>query len=180
MSLEVVGVLAALGVLVTLDGGFAGFRDAAGRSVLLDKRRMVARNVLRGVGLAWRACAVCFGAIALTLLVAPDPTHFSGLVVDTAQAMLLVYGPYAALVLSALLVYAVPHPDVSALATVLVLGPFTLARPVVVLAGLALALRQGDWRTATISLLGCGLVLAFGRRLDRHWRHRHPLDAHLR
>jgi hypothetical protein len=177
---DLVQVVVALWVLLTLDGAFAGFRDAAGRSPRLDKRTMVVRGVLRGAGLAQVVSLLVLGPLVWMVLHAsatdPLPHH----VVQTGAVLTTVFGTYAALVLSALAVYAVPHPDVSSLATVLVLGPFTLGRPLVVAVGGALGMVQGDGRTAFATAVGCAMVLGLGPLLQRRWEGVHPTDAHRR
>ena len=179
MSGGVFGVLVMMWLLVTLDGAFAGFRDAAGRSPMLRKRRMFRRNIVRGVGwaqVAWCLSSLVLGTIAVSGV---DPVGLGASIEAVGGAMLWVYGPYAALVLGALALYAVPHPDVSSLATVLVLGPFTLIRPLVVLGGLAAGIWQADGGTAVAAVVGCGLVLAVEPVLGRRWRGIDPVDAHL-
>ena len=49
--------------------------------------------------------------------------------------MVQVYGAYATIAIGAMFVYAIPRPEVSSLVTVLILGPFTLLRPVVIVSG---------------------------------------------
>ena len=179
MTLSLTAVVVSRWVLLTLDGGFTGFRDAAGRSPVLEKRRMFWRNIVRGVVLAQLISGVTVGIAAVLMVVAPGAESLPELIVQAGTAMLWVYATYALAVLGALAFYAVPHPDVSSLATVLILGPFTLMRPLVILGGLVASLWHGDWRTGLLSLCGCGLVLAVTPLLDRRWRGVHPSEAHL-
>ncbi len=49
--------------------------------------------------------------------------------------MLLVYIPYALILLVTFVVRAVPSVDIRSITSVLIFGPFTLIRPIVVLVG---------------------------------------------
>jgi hypothetical protein len=84
--------------------------------------------------------------------------------------MLAVYGPYALLVLLALLSYAVLGWRQRYLASALILGPFTFLRPVVALVGAVLAAVVGhDTVVALIACLATGAVLAVEPIADRVW-----------
>ena len=171
-------VALALWLLASMDAGFAGFRDAAGRSPRLHKASMVRRRV--GAGLLWAQgiCLLMLVVLAVGVALAPDPGPLLAELTAVGARMVLVFGTYAAVVLSALAIYAVPHPDVSSLATVLVLGPFTLGRPAIVVGGLVWATRDASLPVAVAAAVSGGLVLLAGPLLQRHWIGRAPLDAH--
>lgn len=119
-----------LGSLAVVDAGFCGFRDAAGRDRRIEKRPYYLRAVRRGMALG-AAMLLPFGAaIALVAdgVLWPD-------LLSVAARMVLVYGAYATVVVSALALYKVASGDLRTLATVAVLGPFTLIRPLVICAG---------------------------------------------
>ena len=88
MSNGVVWTAVLVWLLVTLDGGFAGFRDAAGRSLHLDLRPMQVRNILRGLGGAQVVCLLS----AVPLLVgaaAADTLRYTLRAVQTAGTLAL-------------------------------------------------------------------------------------------
>ena len=49
--------------------------------------------------------------------------------------MLMVYLPYALIIMIAICLRAIPSVDIRSITSVLIFGPFTLIRPIVVLAG---------------------------------------------
>ncbi|MEM1032536.1 MAG: hypothetical protein AAGN82_19475 [Myxococcota bacterium] len=163
--------------LASLDAAFAGFRIAAGRNPLLEKRRYYARAVGRGWFVGQGVILLVAVTIAATHLLAVAPQAVWQAHLRAGGDMLWWYLPYAVLVLSALVVYAAPDPDVSSLATVLVLGPFTAARPLVIVAGGTFALvRRGFSGAGTSVVIACGAMLALQPLLARRWRHRAPLE----
>lgn len=157
---------AALCLLAVLDGVFAGFRAAAGRDLRIRKRRRFIRAMLIG-GAAGAAAMAVEGAFVATyhaLTPALDAPF------ARAGAILLAwYGPYAALVLLSLLAYITLAYEVRSLATVIVLGPMTMARPWLVAAG-AIHASLAAPRAAPVVLSGALLVLATGVLLDRGFR----------
>ena len=147
-------------VLAGCDGAFAGFRSSAGRTGLVRHRAEDVRAHLRGFLLV---VALLVPAALVALLEPADG-------VRAARAMLLLYAPYGALVLLALAAYASLPWRLRFLAMALVLGPFTLARPLVAVAGGAFGLVAAD---ATSTRVAVGLavlaVLAVPRLADRLW-----------
>lgn len=129
-------IAALLCTLALLDGALCAFRASAGRSGKIDKRAYYAAAVLRG--LSWTALSLLgvWAAAGVMLLLVPDAGDTWRAWQRAGARALWVYGPYATLVLAALSLWAVPRPTTRILATVMVLGPFTLVRPLVVLAGL--------------------------------------------
>ena len=114
---------------------FAGFRDAAGRNPLLGKKRYYSRAMRLGMALG----VVAVGLIALVvglclgLSSAPDALYHDFEV--AGLHMLMVYTPYAFIAMVALGFFFIPRPEISSLTTVIVLGPFTMLRPLVIIAG---------------------------------------------
>jgi hypothetical protein len=127
-------------LLATLDTAFCGYRAAAGRSGLIFKGGYYRRAMRRGA--LWGQLAVAVAAAAGLLLVAlsPAPKRLLADFTEAGDRLLEVYLPYAGVIGLAFAVRAVPSVDVRSLTSVLVFGPFTLARPVVVPAGAAWAL----------------------------------------
>jgi hypothetical protein len=151
-----------------LDLTLAGFRAAAGRDGRIDKRAYYARAMLAGAG----AGVVFSGVMGLVTWAAlrrsPAPDALFAELVSIGERMAVVFGGFAALVLAALFVYAVARHEVRTLATVSILGPFTLARPWVVAAAAALGVLPSRSAAAiALTLLACAGELATGRMLDR-------------
>ena len=117
--------------------------------------------------------AVLAALTALTLACVPDATHQYAEVVVVGGRMLWVLGAYAALVIVALVVYAVADWDLRSLATVAILGPFTLLRAWVIALASAVGLTAGKGPvTWALTLGSCGAVVLLGRGLDRWYARR--------
>jgi hypothetical protein len=160
----VIPALVALAAVVDL--AFSGYRAAAGRNARIVKTGYYVRAL--GVGAAVGvAVTLPFAAVSLAA-----PGLAAELVVVGAR-MLMVIGVYATLVLAAILVYVVAEHEVRTLATVAILGPFTLIRPAVIAVALAVGLWPGRSAAATLFTLGAGAaVLLAGAGLERGYRRR--------
>ncbi|MGN6107118.1 MAG: hypothetical protein ACTHU0_18570 [Kofleriaceae bacterium] len=164
-----------LAVLACFDVLLAGFRAAAGREGRLAKAAYFREAIARS---AWFALAiVCANAVLAAGLVAtaPDPGASWAAFVDAGTAAVCVLGAFATLTLAALLWWFSPSVEHRLLASILVLGPFTLARPLVIVGGLVAGSLATDeprvWivaATAGISMLAVERVLA--RRYADRWR----------
>lgn len=149
---------AALVVLAACDGAFSGFRSSVGRSGLVDHRAEDARAQVRGLVVV---AALLVPAIACAL-VEPDDA------VEAGTAMLLVYGPYGVLALLALASYGTLGWRRRFLAMALILGPLTLVRPFVAVAGGVLGVLEADAGTAHAAVvLAVVAVLGVGPVCDR-------------
>jgi hypothetical protein len=142
---------AAIAGLILLDGGFAGYRARAGRYARIRRLPHDLRAVARG-------CAVA-GAVAL--LAAGAAFAFSALQAgglhpharEAAQRILAVAGLYATLVIVAFVPFLTGSPDLRSLTTVVLFGPFTVLRPVVVIAATVAA----AWGHATPVMLSAAV-----------------------
>ena len=124
-----------LWLLATVDSAFIGYRDAAGRSALIDKRHYYRRALLRGALLGQIAVAIA-GTVALAMLATSgQPAQLLATLDSVATRMLMIYVPYALILIATFFVRAIPSVDIRSITSVLVFGPFTLIRPLVVLAG---------------------------------------------
>lgn len=177
-------VPAALVSLAVLDATFAGFRAAAGRSGLIDKRAYLSRALGVGAAAGLVEVALLAALTAATLALSSDPAGDYAELVRIGARMLVPFGAYAALVLLALGVYGVARHEVRTLATVAILGPFTLLRPALIV-GAAL-FGVGGWgegagpgRAAPLALtcIASLAVLGTGVLLDRHYGGRLRLRA---
>lgn len=158
-------------VLALVDAMFCGFRDAAGRRLLIEKGPYYQRAVVRGL-LAGVVVVAGLGLVAAGLVVtAADPRGTYSAMCDAGAIMVWVYGAYATLVLAALLAYLVPAADASTLATVIILGPFTLIRPWVIWAGAGAAAWSGrSARTAVLAIVAALAMTQLEPALGRAWR----------
>ncbi len=161
-------VATSLLVLAVLDGAFAGFRSSLGRTGLVRHRASDRLANLRGAALVG---ILLVPAIGLALM-ADGLGHLGGLR-RAGTAMLVVYGPYAVLVLLALGCYALLDWRLRYLASALILGPFTLARPYVVVAGgVAAGCATADPWAWTCVVLAVAGVLVVEPLADRLWYRR--------
>lgn len=129
-------VLAALLVLGVADAAFSGFRASLGRSGMVDHRQEDHEGLLRGAffGLLLSTPAV----IALIVDVTVGDQRLTAYR-DAGTVFLVIVGPYALVVLAALGVYGALRWELKYLASAVILGPFTLLRPLLVAVATAVA-----------------------------------------
>ncbi len=169
-------IAAALLVLALLDGSFAGFRASVGRTGLINHRRSDYQAARRGAVLICVLLAPAIADVCAEVLVHPAQL---GQYTRAGRAMLAVYGPYALLVLSALACYAFLNWRLKYLASALILGPFTLLRPLVVILGAALGVTLStDAAVVTAVGLSVVAVLAVEPLAGRLWYARHRPRKH--
>lgn len=154
--------------LAVLDGAFAGFRAEAGRLPMIRKRGAHARALARGAAAGAVTCAILGGLTIIALSASSDAEADYAELVRMGSLLLLPFGGYAGLVLLALVVFAFAQHEVRTFATVAILGPFTLARPWLVI-GAAAWVTSGSARAVPIALtwIASIAVLATGVALDR-------------
>jgi hypothetical protein len=159
-------------LLALLDGLLCGLRTSMGRCPLIRKRSYYARALLHGmVG----AQALSMLALAALLLTSAVSWHRDALRADLETAagrMLWVFLPYAALVLFNLLLRLIPSTDIRSATSVLMLGPLTAIRPLVIIAGVlygisASNLLETRFLGGFILALMLSLELALNRRQAR-------------
>jgi hypothetical protein len=159
--------LIALYVLALLDGALCGFRAWAGRSARIKKFDYYARAM--GYGIVGAQIASGIALLILALLVF-QPAHAS-LIADLergARGMLAIYIPFAAVILTCLALRAVPLVDVRSMTSVLVLGPLTGARPLVMGLGVLVAiLRMSSLEAKLIAAAVLLLMFLTEFTLDR-------------
>lgn len=157
-----------LWLLATVDSAFIGYRDAAGRSALIDKRHYYRRALLRGALLGQIAVAIV-GIVALGMLAAaPQPARLFETFDQAATRMLMVYVPYALILTITFFIRAIPSVDIRSITSVLVFGPFTLIRPLVVLAGALWGLLAAPTTGVTLLMaLIVSLMMGMEYALDR-------------
>ena len=124
-----------LWLLATVDSAFIGYREAAGRNALIDKGAYFRRALVRGA-LVGQVAVLIVGVItALVLLSSSDAGALFSKFELVGARMLTVYIPYALIILITFGVRAVPSVDIRSITSVLIFGPFTFIRPLVVIAG---------------------------------------------
>lgn len=128
-------MLLALYLLALLDGLLCGCRVSMGRCALIHKRAYYARALVHGL-----LGAQIISTIALLALfaVAALSSHRAELRADleaAARRMLWIFVPYAIAVLGSLALRIIPSTDVRSATSVFALGPFTVLRPVIMIAG---------------------------------------------
>jgi hypothetical protein len=148
-------VVAALGGLGALDGMFAGFRASCGRTGLVEHRREDLVAARRGLALA---ALLLMPVVAVGAADAVRGAHRVAVHRSAMADMLTVYLPYGALVLLALAAYVTLSWRRRFLASALLLGPLTLARPLVALGGAAAA--AWETRDVIVSVLAFSAVVA--------------------
>ncbi len=157
-----------LWLLATVDSAFIGYRDAAGRSALIDKRHYYRRALLRGAVMGQIAVAIVGAVVVEILATTTQPLWWFATFDEVATRMMMVYVPNALILIATLFVRAIPSVDIRSITSVLVFGPFTLIRPLVVLAGAILGFLAAP--TAGVALLLAlvvSLMLGMEFALDR-------------
>jgi L-asparagine transporter-like permease len=102
---------------------------------LIDKRAYFRRAMLRGAVAGQIAVAIVGLAAVGMLATTPQPARLFAAFEQAATRMLIVYVPYALILTITFFIRAIPSVDIRSITSVLVFGPFTLIRPLVVLAG---------------------------------------------
>jgi len=124
--------IAGLYLLALCDVALVGFRVAAGRNALIEKRGYYRREVLKGLAVGHVPIVLAAIAAALTLVRAQVPSLAYAELEYAAGRMLLVFGSYATLTLVAFVGYFSRSLDLRCFSLVTVLGPLTLVRPLVI------------------------------------------------
>jgi hypothetical protein len=157
-----------LWLLATVDSAFIGYRDAAGRSALIEKGKYYRHALVRGALFGQIAVAIV-GTVALGMVAtAPQPAKLFATFEQVATRMLMVYLPYALILTVTFFIRAIPSVDIRSITSVLVFGPFTLIRPLVVLAGAICGLLAAPTVNVVLLLvLVVSLMLGMEHALDR-------------
>jgi hypothetical protein len=154
--------------LATLDAAFIGYRNAAGRNALINKRAYYRHAMIRGALFGQIAVAIAGVVIATLVLLSPEPSERISQLHEAGARMLIVYVPYALILFLAFAVRAVPSVDVRSLTSVLIFGPFTLIRPLIVVCGVIWGfLAAPSFLTLLLGLLILTLILGLETMVDR-------------
>jgi hypothetical protein len=124
-----------LWLLATVDSAFIGYREAAGRNALIQKRAYFRNALIRGALFGQLAVLIVGVIMAIAIVTSSDSTALFSKFELVGARMLTVYVPYALIILITFCIRAVPSVDIRSITSVLIFGPFTFIRPLVVLAG---------------------------------------------
>lgn len=127
--------LITLYVLALLDGLLCGLRTSMGRCPLIRKRNYYGRAALRGVVGAQVISILALIALAATAALSTNRTALRSDLEAAAGRMLWVFAPYAVLVLFNLALRLIPSTDIRSATSVMMLGPLTAIRPLVMIVG---------------------------------------------
>lgn len=162
-------------VLAVLDGAFSGFRASVGRTGLIDHRAADWLAARRGVALTLLALTPVIAGVSVEVEAGPGrmPAY-----ARAGLTMLAVDGLYAAVVLGALACYLTMGWRKRYLASAVLLGPLTLARPAVaVLAGALGAIASHDAPATGFVIAAVAAVLVVEPAAGRIWYRRRPPAA---
>jgi hypothetical protein len=155
-------------LLALLDGLLCGLRSSMGRCPQIRKSGYYARALVRGIVGAQIISVLALGALLVTIALS---SHREALRADfeaVARRMLWLFLPYAALVLITLALRLVPSTDIRSATSVLVLGPLTAIRPLVMIAGVFLGLSASRLReTRLLGIFVLALMLSLEFALNR-------------
>jgi len=162
--------LAALWILVSLDCALMGYRLAMGRSALLDKRRYHQRRSLRAAAVGQPALAAV--TLLTACLVAAGPVGIDGAFNAAMVRLLVVAVPYAACILATTAVCILPSVSARTAASIVIFGPFTLIRPLVVsIAVLYAVLPDPRWQLVLVGFIVAVPGVLLEPCLDRRISH---------
>ncbi len=146
---------AALCLLALVDGAFSGFRAFAGRDGRIEKRP--AKIEAARLGAMGAVAALVLLAIVMLGGMALDIFSFAELE-EAGRRMLVVYATFATAITIGFAAYFSPALEVRSVGTVLVLGPGTFIRPLVILGG-ALYGAAGSGTSLLLAALFAAMVM---------------------
>jgi hypothetical protein len=168
--------LIVLYVLAVMDFACCAFRSASGRVALLDKRDFFRHSIVNALLWGHVLLAGIWTVIVVGVLIAPDPPMLIDELERAARGLLIVYVPYAALFMLALLLRLSTSVDVRSVTSTLVLGPMTFVRPLVAALGVLSAIIVCP--RPEILFLGAFTIAAMlGFEVCLDWRNTHALDG---
>jgi hypothetical protein len=160
--------LLVLYLLALLDGLLCGLRTSMGRCPLIQKRSYYTRSALCGLFGAQIASMMSLVTLLLVVTVSSHRDELRADLQSSAGRMLYVFLPYAALVMSVLALRLIPSPDIRSATSVLMLGPLTAVRPLVMIAGVLYGIsRSALTETRVVGLFVLALMLSLEFALNR-------------
>ena len=168
-------VVAALATLVFFDALLAAFRAAAGRDGRIAKRDYYRRALARGA-VAGALIVGAHSAFAGVLVASTaDPATAWQDLLRAGRDLVAIFGAFATLTIIAIAFWFAPSRELRLLPTLLVLGPLTLVRPLVIVGGLAFAaIRTPTPRVCIAAFAAAASMLTLehllARRHASQWR----------
>jgi len=139
-----------------------------GRYPLIQKRRYYMYAIFRGVVGAQIVSSLALIALALTALFYPHRDALRADLEFSANRMLWIFLPYAALVLFNLALRRLPSTDIRSATSVFMLGPLTAIRPLVMIAGILYGISASHLiATRLLALFVLTLMLTLEVTLNR-------------
>jgi hypothetical protein len=161
-----VAVPALLCTIALIDATLSGFRAATGRNGQIRKRHYYLMAMLRGLSIG----VVALAAVGAVLAAAASLDARHTRLVNAGAAMLYVYGPFAALVIASLIGYWLLPRRSATYLIVLGLGPMTLIRPLVAIAGgIAVIATTSDTVVWSCAALAVVAVLGIEPWIHHRW-----------
>jgi len=155
-------------ILALLDGLLCGARVSMGRSAQIAKRRYYLRAQIRGLFGAQIVSTIALAALLLVAALSPNRLALRADLQAAAGRMLWIFLPYAAMVLGNILLRMVPSTDIRSATSVMMLGPLTAIRPLVMIAGVLYGVWPSRLReTRLLGLCILGLMLGLECALNR-------------
>ncbi|MBK9072371.1 MAG: hypothetical protein IPL79_15425 [Myxococcales bacterium] len=169
MTLDAVALMA--GLLAVGDAGLSGFRAVCGRRGELELRTYYLRSIRLAMGLSVLAFLLLYFFLRFFIwLDLVDPASVGRCLAE----MLKWYGPGVAMLILAFGVYKFGSEDLRTLATVVVLGPLTLLRPLLIMAGaISGAWASQSWLVSMGVLAGVAWLLGLERIVSMFAPYRH-------
>ena len=161
-------MLLVLYVLALLDGLLCGARVSMGRSAVIAKRGYYLRAQLRGLLGAQIISTIALAALLLVAAISPHRPALHADLEAAARRMMWVFLPYAALVLGNILLRLLPSTDIRSATSVMMLGPLTALRPLVMIVGMLYGMAASLlWETRLLGLFVLTLMLSLEFVLNR-------------
>jgi hypothetical protein len=128
-------MLFVLYVLALLDGLLCGARVYMGRSATIKKRLYYLRATFRGLVGAQIVSIIALAALLFAMGLSKHATILRADLDHASRRMVLIFIPYATVVLGNILLRLVPSTDIRSATSVMMLGPLTAIRPLVMIVG---------------------------------------------
>jgi hypothetical protein len=153
-----------------LDLALAGFRAAAGRSARVKKLGYFLKAMIVGGVVGAIVSAILAGCTFALLGALPDGRAIYENLLSIGARMWVAFVVFFALIAVALATYGIARHEVRTLASTVILGPFTLARPLVIGVGMVWGISASEsWMATLVAIASCASVLGAGSLLERNY-----------
>ena len=173
-------MLFVLYVLALIDGLLCGARVCMGRSATIRKRRYYLRATFRGLVGAQIVSIIALAALVLVMGLSKHVTILRGDLDHASRRMVLIFIPYAAFVLGNILLRLVPSTDIRSATSVMMLGPLTAIRPLVMIIGVMYGIWPSELgETKLLGFFALALMLGLEYVLNVLAAHRQARELEL-